>query len=181
MIESMTDDAGQGYSLARLNRQTGYLEDPLVNLRVMIVDAEFYKALRDKLYARFQSGASVILYEMGSGYGELMAKSIHEMGAGKIEIYRKFIERGKRLGYGEFKVPVLQSILAGLKGEARVILKDSFFAAASGRTGHVECWLIAGMIAGAARKIMDRDMDCVEVLCASKGDPRCEFTLKGSG
>jgi predicted hydrocarbon binding protein len=145
----------------------------------MIIDSEFYKALRDNLYARFHSGASLILYEMGIGYGECIAKSITDMGAGRIEVYRKFVARGKHQGYGEFKIPVLSSIISGLKGEATITLKDSFFAASSGKTGMTECWIVAGMIAGAARKILKRDdVVCVEELCASKGDPHCQFRLK---
>jgi predicted hydrocarbon binding protein len=167
------------HSSAVLNPKTGLLEDPLVNLRVLMIDSDFYKGLRDNLYARFQSGASLILYEMGVGYGERMAKNIKDMGAGRIEVYKRFIERGKHQGYGEFKVPVLQSIISGLKGEARIMLKDSFFAASAGNTGKAECWIVAGMIAGAARKILGKEgMMCTEELCISKGDDHCEFKLK---
>ena len=166
------------YSSAVLSSKTGLLEDPLVGLRVLVIDSEFYKGLRDNLYKRFQSGASLILYEMGAGYGEQMAKNIKDMGAGRIEVYKRFLERGKRQGYGEFKVPILQAIISGLKGEARVSLKNSFFAASSGNTGKVECWIIAGMIAGAARKILAKEVICVEELCVSKGDDHCEFRLK---
>jgi len=173
--ESTADD---GYTSTALNTRTGLLEDPLVGLRVLVIDAEFYKGLRDNLYKRFQSGASLILYEMGAGYGEQMAKSIKDMGAGRLEVYKRFIERGKRQGYGEFKVPILQAIISGLKGEARVHLKDSFFAASVGNTGNVECWIVAGMIAGAARKILAKEVVCVEELCMSKGDDHCEFKLK---
>ena len=161
-----------------LNSKTGFLEDPLVGLRVLVIDTDFYKGLRDNLYARFQSGASLILYEMGVGYGGQMAKSIKDLGAGRIEVYNRFLERGKRQGYGEFKVPILQAIISGLKGEAKIILRHSFFATASGNTGKVECWLVAGMIAGAARRILGKEAVCVEELCMSKGDDHCEFRLK---
>ncbi|MFI5420636.1 MAG: V4R domain-containing protein [Nitrososphaerales archaeon] len=167
-----------GHSFAAVNPKTGLLEDPLVGLRVLMIDSDFYSGLRNNLYTKFQSGASLILYEMGVGYGERMASVIQEMGAGKIEVYKKFIERGKRQGYGEFKVPILQSILSGLKGEARIYLKDSFFAMSSGNTGKVECWIIAGMIAGAGKKILAKDVTCIEEKCKSKGDPQCEFRLK---
>jgi predicted hydrocarbon binding protein len=166
-------------SFIALNPETGLLEDPLVGLRVLAIDTDFYKGLRTNLYARFQSGASLILYEMGVGYGEQMAKSIAEMGAGRIEVYKRFMERGKHQGYGEFKVPILQSIISGLKVEAKVILKSSFFAASAGNTGKTECWIISGMIAGAARKILSKEVTCVEELCMSKGDDHCEFKLKG--
>jgi predicted hydrocarbon binding protein len=172
--------SGEGAPAAFLNPKTGLLEDSLVGLRVLMIDSEFYNGLRSNLYAKFQSGASLILYEMGVGYGDHMATTIKEMGAGTIEGYKKFMERGKRQGYGEFKVPIIQAILSGLKGEAKIYLKDSFFADSAGKTGNVECWIISGMIAGAARKILSKEVTCVEEKCKSKGDPQCEFRLKSS-
>jgi len=157
---------------------TGVIEDPLLRLRVLVIDTEFYKGIRTKLYSKFDTGASLILYEMGVGYGEIMAKNIKEMGAGKLEIYKKFIDRGKHQGYGEFTVPMLESIISSLRGEAKVYVKDSFFAYAAGKTGNAECWIVAGIIAGAAKIIFGKEMVCVEEKCASKGDPRCEFHLK---
>jgi predicted hydrocarbon binding protein len=146
-----------------------------------MIDTDFYRGLRDNLYSRFQSGGSFILFEMGAGYGKIMANNIKSMGAGKLEVYRKFLERGKIQGYGEFKVPILQTIISGLKGEAKIYLKNSFFAASAGNTGKTECWIVAGMIAGAARVILGKDdVSCIEEKCMSKGDPQCEFRLRSS-
>jgi predicted hydrocarbon binding protein len=156
----------------------GELHDPLLGVRVLVIDTEFYEGLRAKLYSRFDTGASLILYEMGVGYGEIMADKIRAMGTGRIEVYRKFIEKGKHQGYGVFSVPLLKSIISGIGGEARVYLRDSFFAHAAGKTGKTECWIVAGMIAGAARGIFGKEMSCVEECCISKGDERCEFHLK---
>jgi predicted hydrocarbon binding protein len=160
------------------NQITGLIEDPLLNLRVMVIDTEFYNGLRSKLYSKFDSGASLILYEMGVGYGEIMARNIKQMGANKLEIYSKFINKGKHQGYGEFNVPLLESLISGVRGEAKVYLKDSFFSCAAGRTGKTECWIVAGMIAGAAKVIFGKEMVCTEEKCASKFDLRCEFYLR---
>jgi predicted hydrocarbon binding protein len=148
------------------------------NLRVLIVDEQFYKGLRDKLYERFQSGASVILYEMWVGYGDLMGKTIVSLGTSRMETYKKFLEIGRIQGYGEFGIPLLKTILAGLKSEAYVNLKDSFFASSAGNTAHVECYIVAGMIAGASHHILNKDVVCIEELCLSKGDNACRFSLK---
>jgi predicted hydrocarbon binding protein len=107
-----------------------------------------------------------------------MESENRSMGAGRIEVYKRFIECGKRHGYGEFKVPILQAIISGLKVEARIYLKDSFFAASSGKTGKVECWIIVGMIACAAIKILVKEDVCIEEKCRSKGGLQCEFSLK---
>ncbi len=160
------------------NPNTGLPEDPMINRRVLIIDADFYKALHDNLYKRFDSAASLILYEMGVGYGELYSKNVDELGKGKLEAYRMFVERGKRQGYGEFIVPLLEAILSGLKGEGKVVLKNSFFAAASGVTGKTECWIVAGMIAGAGRKMLNKEVVCTEEMCLSKRDQHCQFVFK---
>jgi len=95
------------------------------------------------------------LSDVLTGMHMLKTETARNLNFRRIEVDKRFIERGKRQGYGEFKVPILQAIISGLKGEPRITLKDSFFAASAGDTGKVECWIIAGMIAGAARKILD--------------------------
>lgn len=166
----------------RVNPKTELLErepdELFTNLRVMIIDELFYKGLRNKLYERFQSGASVILYDMGIGYGELMGKSILLIGVSRLGVYKKFLDIGKKQGYGEFQVPLLKAIIAGMKGQAYITLKDSFFATAVGKTGQAECFIVAGMITGAARQIFKKDVECAEEMCLSKGDPYCRFFMK---
>lgn len=144
----------------------------------MVIDAEFYKSLSDKMYDSFQSGASVILYEMGLGYGELMGRRMKEIGTSRLQIVKDLIELGKTHGYGEFSTPFLKMIISGIRGEPTVRLENSFFASAVGSTGKTECYLIAGIIAGANQILFNRKFTCAEEKCLSKGDPYCEFRLK---
>ncbi len=146
----------------------------------MVIDEGFYKGMRDKLYERFQSGASVILYEMGLGYGDIMGKDMVNMGVSKFETITKFMELGKKRGYGEFHIPLLRSFLSTLKGEPVVSFKNSFFATSVGRTGKAECYIMAGIIAGASRVLLNKEFVCVEEKCLCKGDSSCEFKLKES-
>ncbi len=90
----------------------------------MIIDEEFYRGLRAKLYSSFKSGASVILYDMGLGYGELMGQNMKKMGVSKLEVINNFMELGKTHGYGVFNTPFLKMILTGLQGEPAVRLED---------------------------------------------------------
>lgn len=177
MTEQELDNEIDQIALTSFDAQV--LKDPLVDLQILTIDEGFYKSLRDNLLSRFGSEGPVVLYEMGLRYGDLIAKTIERMG-GKLEAYNKFIIRGRDLGYGTFKVPILKSIITGLKGEARIYLYSSFFASASGKTGQTECWLVCGMIAGAAKRILGRDSTVEEVKCVSKGDPHCEFRLRRS-
>jgi len=167
-------------SLVRKNSKSGRIEDPFLKLRVMIIDEEFYRGLRKKLYSSFQSGASVILYDMGFGYGELMGDNMNKMGVSKLSVIKNFMELGKSHGYGIFNTPFLKMILTGLQGEPLVRLEDSFFATSIGRTGKAECYLMAGIVAGASQVLLGKQFVCVEEKCLCKGDPYCEFKLKRS-
>jgi predicted hydrocarbon binding protein len=170
--------AEEKISFVRKNPKSGRIEDPFLNLRVMIIDEEFYRGLRAKLYSSFKSGASVILYDMGLGYGELMGQNMKKMGVSKLEVINNFMELGKTHGYGVFNTPFLKMILTGLQGEPAVRLEDSFFATAIGRTGKAECYLMAGIVAGASQVLLNKKFTCVEEKCLCKGDPFCEFKLK---
>jgi predicted hydrocarbon binding protein len=157
--------------------ETGQLEDSFLKLRVIIIDEEFYRGFRNKLYSSFQSGASVILYDMGLGYGELMGKNMKEARVSKLEIVKKFMELGKVKGYGLFQVPLLKTILSGIRGEPVVRVDNCFFATSTGNTGKVECYIMAGIIAGASQILLDTNYKCIEEKCLCKGDQYCEFKL----
>ncbi|MDE1852328.1 MAG: hypothetical protein KGI38_01140 [Thaumarchaeota archaeon] len=156
---------------------TGLPTDPYLGTRVLAVDPDFYRGLRNRLYAVFKSGASTILYEIGVGYGEQMGDLIVEEGQSKLSTYRDFIEKGRYQGWGIFETPIIKMIVAGLKGEMVVKLEKSFFAETMGVTGEAECYIVAGLISGAARKILKKDLSCVEEQCVSKGDKSCLFRL----
>jgi predicted hydrocarbon binding protein len=170
----------ENISFVRKNSRSGRIEDPFLNLRVIVIDEEFYRGLRKKLYSSFQSGASVILYDMGLGYGELMGESMKKMGVSRIEVIKNFMELGKTHGYGVFNTPFLKMILTGLQGEPVVRLEDSFFATTVGYTGKTECYLMAGIVAGAAGILLDKKFKCVEEKCLCRGDSFCEFKLRQS-
>ncbi len=175
-MTSLTEETTIPY--VRKDPKSGRIEDPYLKLRVMVIDEEFYRGLRKNLYASFQSGASVILYGMGMGYGELMGENMKNMGVSKLEVIKSFMELGKSHGYGVFNTPFLKMILTGIQGEPAVRLEDSFFATAVGVTGKAECFLMAGIVAGAAGILLNKKFNCVEEKCLCKGDPYCEFKLK---
>jgi predicted hydrocarbon binding protein len=143
----------------------------------MIIDEEFYKGLRDKLYSSFQSGASVILYDMGLGYGELMGQKMQKMEISKLDLIKKFMELGQTHGYGVFHTPLLKMILSGIQGEPVIRVEDCFFATSVGATGKSECYIMAGIIAGASQILLNKTFACIEEKCLCRGDSFCEFKL----
>ena len=45
------------------------------------------------------------------------------------------------------------------------------------KTGKPECYLMAGIIAGASQIILNKKFTCIEEKCLCKGDAYCEFKL----
>jgi predicted hydrocarbon binding protein len=156
------------------------LWDNVFNLRIMAIDTNFYKGLRDQLYKVFQTGASLILYEMGLGYGKLAADVIMRGKQSRIGMYRDFMSRGKFQGMGVFQVPFSSLLQFPLGGGITVKLKNSFFSQAVGKTGQLECFVFAGTIAGAATQLFGKKYSCNETKCASMSADytECEFHLK---
>lgn len=164
--------------MLRYDAEQTKLEDPFLGVRAMAFDVFLYKGMREHLRKILGSGAATILYEIGVGYGEIMGGMIEERGKYDIGVYKDFLERGNYHGMGHFSVPVLEEVISSLKGEAKVRLRESFFAEASGKTGECECYIFAGFIAGAAGRLFGRKFSCIEDKCVSKHDEYCEFILK---
>lgn len=141
------------------------------------MDPHFYKGLRKRLREVFPSGSDTILYEIGVGYGEQVGNVTVGEGRSKLSTYRDVVEKGRYQGWGKFETPVIKMIVAGIKGEMVVKLEHSFFADAGGVTGRTECLIVAGLISGAARAILKKDLKRVEEMRSSKGDECCQFRL----
>jgi len=121
-------------SLIKNGSNAGWLVDTLLDFRVVILDEHFFKGLRDKLHASFQSGASVILHEMGRGYGEILGLEMKEMyGKPSLSLILKFMDLGKKHGWGEFHISLLPSALSDLTKSVTIELKNSFFATSAAR------------------------------------------------
>ncbi len=150
----------------------------MLSVRVMTTETIFFEGMRQRLTELLGPGANVVLYQIGVGYGRLLANEMAKRGLQHFSVYKDFIEQGRRMGMGTFEVPLIRAILAGIKGDIVVRLYDSFFAAAAGNTGKAECHIVRGTIVGAASMIMRREITCLEEKCVSKGDRYCEFVLK---
>jgi predicted hydrocarbon binding protein len=154
------------------------LENTLLNSRVIVFDTDFVRALASSLGKTFQSGAIVILYQMGLAYGELLGQRILETGGLGRQTQQAYRQRYSSLALGKFNFPPLAALAAsGTPGQIIVTLKDSFFAKALGRTGQPECHIVRGLLEGTAKVILKKDYECKEISCLSKGDPLCEFLL----
>jgi predicted hydrocarbon binding protein len=154
------------------------LENTVLKIRVIVFDADFIKGLTDSLTSSFQSGAIVILYQMGLAYGELLAKRILSTGGLAKRTESEYRQRYASLAIGKFRFPPLGALVAGgPPQEMKVTLEDSFFAEAIGQTGRSECHIVRGLLEGTAKVMFRKDYECKEPKCLSKGDSVCEFLV----
>jgi predicted hydrocarbon binding protein len=154
------------------------LENTLLKVRVIVFDADFMKALTDSLTKTFQTGAVVILYQMGLAYGELLGRRILESGGLADQAEGVYRRRYAGLAAGKFRFPPLAALAAGgAAAPMKVTLEDSFFAKAAGVTGQPECHMARGLLEGTANVVFRKDYQCQEVKCLSKGDALCEFLV----
>jgi predicted hydrocarbon binding protein len=154
------------------------LENTLLRTRVMVWDADFVKALSESLRRSFQSGAVVILYQMGLAYGELLGKRILESGGLGSHTEGVYRQRYASLAVGKFQFPSLATVASGgPPSQMKITLEDSFFAQSLGRTGQPECHIVRGLVEGTAKVVLKLDYVCQEVRCLSKGDSLCEFIV----
>ncbi len=154
------------------------LENTLLNTRVIVFDADFVKALSESLTKTFQSGAVVILYQMGLAYGQLLGQRILASGDLATRAEGAYKQRYASLAIGKFHFPPLATlVVGGPPAQVAVSLEDSFFAEAIGRTGKAECHIVRGLLEGTASVVFRKDYECQETKCLSKGDSRCEFMV----
>ena len=163
----------------RYDPEKEILENTLLKSRVMVLDLDFVKALSSSLAKTFQSGAGVILYQMGLAYGELLGQRILESGGLAKQTQQVYRQRYASLAIGKFQFPPLAALAAsGGPGQLTVTLADSFFAKAIGSTGQPVCDIVRGLLEGTAKVVLKKDYQCQEVKCVSKGDALCEFLLR---
>jgi len=66
--------------------ENGVLRDNFSNRRIIIFSCSAYRSMCDSLYDQFQSGAGVILYRMGEGYGRKLVKGFPQLGLSREEM-----------------------------------------------------------------------------------------------
>ena len=155
------------------------LQNTSLGFRVMVFDADFVRGLTSSLTKVYQSGAIVILYQMGLAYGELLGKRIIETGGLGRQTEAAYRQCYASLAIGKFQFPPLGALLAaGPPEQMMVSLNDSFIAMALGRTGKPECHIVRGLLEGTAKVVLSKDYQCQETKCLSKGDNICEFVIR---
>jgi predicted hydrocarbon binding protein len=163
ILENLQFDPARG---ALLYQDVRYL---LIRPETLI---SFQKAAEEQLGA----GADELLYTGGFTGGTLSAIKYREVfglsGAQSVEFMAKM---GTEIGWGRFLV----ASFSALHCELVLVVEDSPFARAYGKSVRGACHLVRGVFAGLASGIFGKPVDAREVECVAMGSLQCKFVIRG--
>ena len=150
----------------------GVLRDNLGNHRVFIFSCSAYRSMCEALYDQFQSGAGIILYRMGEGYGTKLVKGVPQLGLSKEEMIEAFSKLSHLAGWGK----IIINFNPGKETEA--IVEGSPFLLWKKGIGPTSCFFMSGVLAGAASELLGEEYKVQEVKCASEEETKvCKFRI----
>ena len=146
-------------------------------IRVLAMGSVGWASLEKELTTTFVSGAAVILQRMGYSYGRYLgnvakARQVTEQQA--LDSLQRF---SKELGLGEL-------VLNGgdlASGQARLLLRNCIFCLHLEKASEPVCYMLAGLIQGAAEEIIGVVHRVTEEKCVAKGDAFCEVSVERVG
>ncbi len=152
--------------------ENGVLRDNMSNRRVIIFSCSAYRAMCDSLYDQFQSGAGVILYRMGEGYGRKLVKGVPQLGMSKEEIVDALGKLAHVAGWGKLTINISENS----NGDA--VLEDSPFTLRRNDIGPTTCHFMSGVLVGGASELFGMEYKAQEVKCASRDESKvCRFAI----
>ena len=151
--------------------EKGVLRDNFSNHRVIIFSCSAYRSMCDALYDQFQSGAAIILYRMGEGYGRKLVQGVPQLGLSRDEMIEAFEKLAHLAGWGKLSVKITD------EKNSEVIVEESPFLLRRQDIGPTSCHFLAGVLAGAASLLLGGEYKAQELRCASKEKGICRFRI----
>jgi len=142
---------------------------------VVIIDLRMVGHMFSRLDEVFDTGASVILYEMGMRAGKVIVEEIAECGIPEEDVLKVLTALGVARGWG------ITEILSWDLKAARLALRvwENFECKPlAGKKRKPHSHFMRGLIAGVVSKLTGQPVKVREVKCLAKGDPYCEFVAE---
>ncbi len=150
----------------------GVIREAYTAARVMIWSCSAYRSMCDALYDQFQSGAGVILYRMGEGYGAKLSKAIPTLILSPEMVIQVFEKATSSAGWGKLQLKMAD------KRSAECIVENSAFLLYRNEIGPVTCHFLAGVLGGVWSGIFGKETKVQEVKCGARGNRKvCKFKL----
>jgi predicted hydrocarbon binding protein len=155
------------------DEKRGIIKDKIVGKRCIITCADRMQEMFSRLWDVFESGAAVIIFEMGKAAGKrFITETANEIKSNPQLLIATYVKRFMDAGFGKIEVVDFNSMLES----AKVRVWDNFFA----EIGHGEktfCNYVGGLMAGMYEEMMHKTPNIQETKCFGKGDPYCEWQL----
>src|ERR1700719_1028544 len=157
--------------LGFIREDHGVLREFLTNSRVMLFGCSAYRSMCDGLYEQFQSGAGVILYRMGEGYGRKVASSIPIADMSREDAIKVFQKLALLAGWGNIKIKILD------EKTAECIVHKSPFVLHRKDAGNVSCYFLSGVLSAIASALFAKKFTTREISCEMTGSSVCKFLV----
>ena len=142
---------------------------------VVIIDLVMVGSMFSRLYEVFETGASVILYEMGYRAGRTTAEEIMRYGLRGLEALRAIMAFGIARGW------CVPELVEWDEEAPRLVMRlwDNFECKpVAGKKDRPNSHLMRGIIAGLLEVLTGKKVKVKEVKCVAKGDDYCEFVAE---
>ena len=151
--------------------------------RVLRVTGNFLRALAKSIGDRANERADHIFYQLGRAWGAASMKDFTPRIEQEYEIEFSKMGMGMMLeswwwslraaGWGTWHYDFRHA----RNGLVFIDLHDSAMVAALGQVGAVSCYLYSGLYAAAFSHLAHRDLACIELQCAARGESHCKFLV----
>ncbi|MDA4111571.1 MAG: hypothetical protein OK439_03470 [Thaumarchaeota archaeon] len=152
-----------------LRDETGVLRESITGARVMIFSCSAYRSMCDALFDQFQSGAGIILYRMGEGYGRKLIQALPKLGMSADDMMQGLKSLGFLAGWGKFQLEVTapENVSCFVEQCAFLLRREG--------AGPNTCYFLSGILGALGGEIYKKKFVAKEIKCASSGYKNCEF------
>jgi predicted hydrocarbon binding protein len=155
------------------DEKRGIIKDNIIGERCIITCAVRMQDMFSRLWDVFDSGAAVIIFEMGKAAGKrIMSETTNGLKSDPQLLIKTYVRRFMDAGFGKIEVVDFNPE----SSSATIRVWDNFFA----EIGHGKrtfCDYVSGLISGMYEQITRKTPNIRETKCFSKGDPYCEWQL----
>jgi predicted hydrocarbon binding protein len=146
-------------------------------IRVFAMGSVGWASLEKELTSTFISGAAVILQRMGYSYGRYLGNVAKARQTTAQEALESLQRSSREAGWGEL-------VLNGgdlSSGQARLLVRNCVFCLHIEGAKEPVCYMLTGLIQGAAEEIIGGVHRVIEEKCVAKGDSFCEVAVERVG
>jgi predicted hydrocarbon binding protein len=149
----------------------GTLRDKVTKAHVFVFSRSAFRSMSDLLYERFQSGASVILYDMGMGYGKKLATGLIKRGIDGENVLKTIEKLAFMAGWGKFNFTIVE------KSDVVCTISNSMFTLLRKEAGSKSCYFVAGLLAGNVSGSFGKSYRAEEIECSAPKGEKCSFRV----